>query len=69
LKSQEAGELAQLNKTYIELDTRCKKLDRKNDKYEAVINAWIEQWRRKRQKKILIRFIREWASDSAREKR
>lgn len=69
IKSQEARELASLNKNYMELDLRCKKLDRKNDRYEEVIHCWIEQWRQKRQKKIMVRFLRTWAAQKAKEKR
>ena len=34
LKTQEAQELSELNKTYMELDVRCKKLDRKVSSFQ-----------------------------------
>lgn len=37
VKNQEAFELKTLNKKYMELDLRSKKLDKKNDRYEFLI--------------------------------
>jgi len=69
LKSQEAKELGQLNQTYVKLDQRSKKLDRKNERLEAVIGGWIDEWRVKRLKKILFANLKYWTSFYAREKR
>lgn len=69
IKAEEARELASLNKNYMELDLKCKKLDRKNERYETVIDSWISQWREKRLTKHLFKFLRSWASANAREKR
>ena len=48
LKAQEGKELSQLNKHFMELDLKCKKLDRKNDRYDQIINGLIDQWAQKR---------------------
>ena len=40
-----------------------------NERYETVIDSWIKQWREKRLQKHLFKFLREWASTNAREKR
>lgn len=40
-----------------------------NGRYETVIENWIEQWRQKRQQKILFRFLKEQASTAARQQR
>jgi len=53
----------------MELDLKCKKLDRKNERYETVIDAWIKQWREKRLQKHLFKYLRSWASANARERR
>mmetsp|Transcript_27417 Transcript_27417/g.41685 ORF Transcript_27417/g.41685 Transcript_27417/m.41685 type:complete len:190 (+) Transcript_27417:438-1007(+) len=69
IKSQEATELGKLNKNYQELDMRAKMLDRKNERLDVIIESWIEQWRRKRLKKILYTFLKDWVHLKAREKR
>lgn len=53
----------------MELDLKCKKLDRKNDRYEQVINALIDQWAQKRRKKILLRYLKKEAEENGRLKR
>ena len=55
----------------MELDLRCKKLDRKvsvytnilifylqNERYETVIESWVKQWREKKLLKHLFKFLR-----------
>ena len=42
IKVQESNELGKLNKTYLELDTRFKKLERKNDRISEIVDSWIE---------------------------
>jgi len=69
IKSQEANKLSELNKTYTELDMRAKKLDRKNDRYNVIIESWIDQWRKKRLSKLLYGFWKNWWHLKAREKR
>lgn len=69
LKSQEGKELQQLNKHYMELDLKCKKLDRKNDRYEQVITNLIDLWAQKRRKKTLVRYLKKEAEENQRLKR
>lgn len=69
LKSQEGKELNQLNKHYMELDLKCKKLDRKNDRFESVINGLIDGWAQRRRQKALLRHLQKEAADNGRLKR
>jgi len=48
---------------------RSKKLDKKNDRYQVIIDHFIDDWRKKRQIKTLYLFWRNWASTKAREHR
>ena len=59
LKSQEGKELGQLNKLYMELDLKVKKLDKKNDRYETVIGSLIDSWAKKRKTKQLEKEIKQ----------
>lgn len=69
VKSQEAFELKNLNKKYMELDLRSKKLDKKNDRYEFLIDETVENWRKRRQVKILYSFWSKWSNAKTRENR
>lgn len=69
VKAQEAVELGQLNKNYQKLDIRAKKVDRKNERLETIIESWIEQWRVKKLKKKLYTFLKIYAGTKAREHR
>lgn len=48
---------------------RSKKLDRKNERYEQIIESWLLMRRNKRMLKIICRVWREWTADIARERR
>jgi len=65
LKQQEGKELLQLNKHYMELDLKCKKLDRKNDRYETVIGSLIDLWAKKHKQKKILKTMAEDASSEA----
>lgn len=69
VKNQEAFELKNLNKKYMELDLRSKKLDKKNDRYEYLIDETVENWRKRRQIKILYSFWSKWSNAKSRENR
>ena len=58
VKSQEGRELDHLNKTFMELDLKCKKLDRKNDRYEEIIGRLIDQWAKTRRQKKLLKGLK-----------
>lgn len=62
LKQQEGKELLQLNKHYMELDLKCKKVDRKNDRYETVIGSLIDLWAKKHKQKKILKYMHEDAS-------
>lgn len=53
----------------MELDLKCKKLDRKNDRYEEIINGLIDQWAQKRKKKKLLRCLKCEAEESGKMRR
>lgn len=53
----------------MELDLKCKKLDRKNDRYDEIIGRLIDQWAQKRRKKKLLRCLKQEADDNGKLKR
>jgi len=49
----------------MELDLKCKKLDRKNDRYETVIGSLIDLWAKKHKQKKILKTMAEDASSEA----
>lgn len=48
IKSQEGKELSGLNKKFMEFDVKCKKLERKNNRKEEIINNLVKLWAQNR---------------------
>ena len=52
-----------------ELDAKCEKFDRQNDRYDEIIDGMIDIWAQKRKKKKLLRMLKKEADDNGKERR